>query len=238
MARARDVVVCIALASCKSSAPEQVAANGAKADGVEVKTRRSTAMNGKLAWGGLVTNASDRFVKGVDLSVVARKGGGTAIGQGKGHVDLLPPGYGVLLEVNGIALDGAPASVDVVLEHVDGAPPEEQPFEWTHAAVTWEKPLPAGVAFTIEKDEKCAGVLGKKGEPTTFRCVVGVKHTGTVPARVTLWFAPARGGTPIAVKAPYATDLGIEPGDALVHYVQATMTTPSETILKGSAKVP
>ena len=54
MARARDVVVCIALASCKSSAPEQVAANGAKADGVEVKTRRSTAMNGKLAWGGLV----------------------------------------------------------------------------------------------------------------------------------------------------------------------------------------
>lgn len=73
------------LASCKSNAPEQVVANGAKDDGVEVKTRLSTAMNGKLAWGGLVTNTSDRFVRGADFTIAVRKGGGTVIGQGQGR---------------------------------------------------------------------------------------------------------------------------------------------------------
>src|SRR5688572_20896361 len=94
------LVLVLGLASCKGNAPDQVVANGAKSEGVEVKTRRSTAMNGKLAWGGLVTNTSDRFVRGVDFTIAVRKGGGTVIGHEKGHVDLLPPGYGVLLEVN------------------------------------------------------------------------------------------------------------------------------------------
>lgn len=231
------LVLCTLCAACKSGAPEQVPAGNAKADGVEVKTRRSTAMSGKLAWGGLVTNTSDRFVKGADVSIVVRKGGGTAIGQGKAHVDLLPPGYGILVEVNGIALDGRPASTDVVLEHVDVAPPEEQPLKWKAAAAEWKKPLPPGVAFELHEDEKCAGVLGKKGEPATFRCVVGVKHTGTVPARrLKLWFRPPRGGDPIVARPPYQTDLPIEPGDALVYFVQGTMRTPSETILTGEAE--
>jgi hypothetical protein len=226
----------LGLASCKGG-PEQILAGNAKADGVEVKTRRSTAKDGKLAWGGLVTNTSDRFVRGADVAIVVRKGGGTAIGEGKTHVDLLPPGYGVLVEVNGIAFDGSPSSVDVVLEKVDVAPPEERPLAWKDAAATWTKPLPAGVAFAIQEDEKCAGVLGKKGEPTTFRCVVGLRHTGTVPARsAKLWFHPARGGENIAVRAPYPTDLPIEPGDALVYFVQAKMSQPSETILTGTAE--
>lgn len=230
----RLAFVLIALASCKDKSPSEVAANNAKADGVEVQTRRSTVMNGKLAWGGFVINKSDRFVKGADVAVVVRKGGGTTIGQGKGHVDLLPPGYGMLLEVNGIALDGSASNVDVVLEHVDVAPPEERPFVLQPATVTWEKPLPAGVAFNVEKDEKCAGHRGKKGEPATFRCVLAVTNNGTRAARPKLWFSPQRGGAPIVVQPMQPTDLKIEPGDAIVLYVQSTMPTPSETILKGS----
>ena len=234
----RVALMLIALASCRDASPSEVAANNAKTDGVEVHTRRSTVMNGKLAWGGFVINKSDRFVKGADVAVVVRKGGGTTIGQGKGHVDLLPPGYGMLLEVNGIAVDGTASNVDVVLEHVDVAPPEERPFVLQPATVTWEKPLPAGVAFTVEKDEKCAGHLGKKGEPTTFRCVLAVTNTGARAAHPKLWFSPQRGGAPIVVKPMQPTDLKIEPGDAIIHYVQAPMTTPSETILKGVAGDP
>jgi hypothetical protein len=231
------LVLPVGIVACKDAAPTAVLSGNAKGDGVEVKTRRSTSMNGKLAWGGLVTNTSDRFVKGADVAIVVRKGGGTAIGQGKAHVDLLPPGYGMLVEVNGIALDGAPSNVDVVLEHVDVAPPEERPLTWKDASATWTKALPAGVTFALQEDEKCAGVLGnKKGEPTTFRCVVGVRHTGTTSARrLKLWFHPARGGDNIVVRPPYPTDLPIEPGDALVYFVQAKMTQPSETILTGEA---
>jgi hypothetical protein len=229
-------LVLVLIASCKDAAPTTVLAGNTKADGVEVKTRRSTALAGKLAWGGLVTNTSDRFVKGADVAIVVRKGGGTIIGQGKAHVDLLPPGYGVLVEVNGITLEGAPSNVDVVLEHVDVAPPEEQPMKWKDASANWTKALPAGVTFALQEDEKCAGMLGKKGEPTTFRCVVGVKHTGTTPAHhLKLWFHPPRGGENIPVRPPYATDLHVEPGDALVYFVQAKMTQPSETILTGEA---
>lgn len=237
MGRARDVLRSIALlvAACNSG-PRDVVASGAKADGVEVKTRRSTFLSSKLAWGGLVTNTSDVFVRGADVAVVVRANGGTAIGQGKGHVDLLPPHYGVLLEVNGIVVSGSPASVDIVLEHVDVAPPEERPFDWKPASVGWKKPLPEGLAFAVEEDEKCAGVLGKKGEPATFRCVVGVKHTGTRPAKtLNLVFEPPRGGTSIPVRAQ-PTDLPIEPGDALVYFIQATMPVPSETLLKGTAE--
>lgn len=224
-------------AACKSNAPQAVLAGNAKADGVEVRTRRSTALNDKLAWGGLVTNTSDRFVRGVDLTIAVRKGGGTVIGQGKGHVDLLPPGYGVLLEVNGIALDGAPASVDVVIERVDAAPADEKPFAWKPASVAWKRPLPEGLAFAVEQDEKCAGVLGKKGEPATFRCVLGLRHTGTRAAKETrLAFESPRGAAPIAVQPPFRTDLPIEPGDALVFFVQASMPAPSEMILSGSAE--
>lgn len=230
--------VLLVIASCRDAAPTAVLAGNAKAQGIEVKTRRSTSMNGKLAWGGLVTNKSSAFVKGADLTIVVRKGGGTAIGQGKGHVDLLPPGYGMLLEINGIAFDGAPSNVDVVIENVDVAAPGERPFEWKSADVAWDKPLPLDVAFAVEKDEKCAGHLGKKGEPTTFRCVVGITNTGKTAARPKLWFSPARGGTAIAVKPPQPSDLLLEPGDAIVHFVQATMTTPSETILKGSLGAP
>jgi hypothetical protein len=232
----RRLALVLVLASCKAGAPEQVLANDAKREGVEAKTRRSTAKDGKLAWGGLVTNASDRLVRGADVVIVVRKGGGTAIGEGRAHVDLLPPGYGVRLEVNGIALTGSPASVDVVLEKVDVAPPEEKAFEWKPAPVGWKKPLPEGVAFDVHEDEKCAGVLGKKGEGATFRCVVGVKHTGTRPAKLDLVFESPRGAAPIFVKAPHGTDLPILPGDALVYFVQSHMPVPTEMILKGTAE--
>jgi hypothetical protein len=124
-----------------------------------------------------------------------------------------------------------------VLEHVDAAPPEEQPLKWKDASATWAKPLPAGVTFAVQEDEKCAGVLGKKGEPVTLRCVVGVRHTGTAPARhLKLWFYPVRGGVNIVARPPYPTDLPIEPGDALVYFVQGTLSQPSETLLTGTAE--
>ena len=80
-------------------------------------------------------------------------------------------------------------------------------------------------------------MLGKKGEGATFRCVVGVKHTGTQPAKtLNLVFESPRGAAPIVVKAPHGTDLPIQPGDALVYFVQAHMPVPTEMILKGTAE--
>lgn len=231
------LVASLACMACTDDGPHDVAASNAGAHGVEVKTRRSTVKGKKLAWGGLVTNAGDRFVRGANVVVVARGKGGSEVGRGKGHVDLLPPHYGVRLEVNGIEVSSAPKHVDVAIEGVDVAPPEEQPIKWQSAGVGWEKGLPDGLAFAVEEDDKCGGQLGKKGEPATFRCVLGVKHTGTRAARdVRLKFKPARGGDPIEVKPPLPTDLAVEPGDALVFFVDAKMTTPSETILGGSAE--
>lgn len=179
-----------------------------------------------------MTNTSDRFVRGVDISITAAG----AVAGATAHVDLLPPHYGTRLEVNGISAAGVDKAV-VQITKVDVAPPEERPFEWAPASVTWTKPLPEGVSFAVEKDRKCAGVLGKKGEPATFRCVVGVKHTGTRAARaVSLAFELQRGGPDIEVKPSRPTDLPIEPGDALVYYVQQSMPKPSETLLKGTAE--
>jgi hypothetical protein len=228
MKRASWIAIAIGLlgGACKDAAPRDVPASDASADGIEVKTRRSTVMNGKLAWGGLVTNTTDRFVRGVDISVA----GATA------HVDLLPPHYGTRLEINGMPAAGVEKLVPSITK-VEAAPPEEKPFAWQPASVHWMKPLPEGVAFSVEKDEKCAGVLGKKGEPAMFRCVLGVKNTGTRAARdLKLEFELQRGGPGIVVKPSPPTALPIEPGDAVVFYVQASMPKPSETLLKGTAE--
>lgn len=227
------------LAACKDERPRDLVASSSSDGGVEVKSRRASVMNGKVAWGGLVTDEGDRAVKRATVEIVVRGKGGAEVGRARSEALALVPRYGTRIEVNGIALSGPPESVEAKVVDVELAPAEDAPPKWKPAAVAWERPLPEGVAFAVEEDARCGTMLGGKGQPATFACTLGIRHTGTRPApALALRFKPARGGDAIEVRPPHPTDLPIEPGDAIVLVVSTPVKKPSEMILTGSVPEP
>lgn len=226
-------LVAILLASCRDDRPRALSSSSSEEAGVRVKSRRATVMNGKVAWGGFVVAEGDRAVKRAFVDVVVRDAAGAEVGRARSEPIELAARYGARIEVNGIAVSGAPAAVDPKLVDVrleDGPPPA-----WKPAAIAWETPLPDGVSFAVEEDARCGTTLAGKGEPGRFACTVGIRHTGTRAApSVALRFKPARGGEAIDLAPPHPTDLPIEPGDALVFRVAAAVKKPSEMILTGT----
>ncbi len=223
----------ILLASCKDDRPRELASSSSSESGARVKSRRGTVMNGKVAWGGIVAAEGDRAVKSAFVEVVVRDGAGAEVGRARSAKIELAARYGARIEVNGIAVSGAPAAVEPTL--VDVRLEDEPPPAWKPAAIAWEKPLPDGVSFAVVEDAGCGTTLAGKGEPGRFACTVGIRHTGTRTAPpVALRFQPARGGEAIALAPPHPTDLPIEPGDALVFRAAATVKKPSEMILTGT----
>lgn len=233
------LVSLLILASACKAAPREVPAEARGGSGVTVQSRRSTARGDKLSWGGLVTSSGDR-IRSATLSVVVRGAGGAEIGRAEPlELGELPAGHGVRVEVNGIPVRGEPERVEVTLERVERVEQAGQgdPPPWTPAAIAWESPPPDGVSFAALQDPSCRAVLGAKGAPATFSCTLGVRHTGTRrAAQLSLRFVPARGGDAIEVRPPHATDLPIEPGDALFFRVpEQPLAKPSEMILTGAA---
>lgn len=227
-------LVALALVSCRDERPRDIAASSFAESGIAVKSRRASVMNGKVAWAGLVLDESERPVRSAFVEIVVRGKGGAEIGRARSEKLELLPRYGVLVEVNGIAVSAAPETVEPRLVDLQLAPAEEPPPKWKPAAIAWEKPLPDGISFAVEEDARCGTTLGGRGEPGTFACTLGLRHTGTRPATaLALRFKPARGGDALDVRPPHPTDLPIEPGDALVFRVAGTVKKPSEMILSG-----
>lgn len=234
--------VAIVLAACKDDRPRDVASSSFVENGIAVKSRRASVMNGKVAWGALVVDESDRSVRSAYVEVVVRGKGGAEIGrakrrivgEGSGLLEL-PPRYGVRVEVNGVDVQGAPERVDAKLVDVELARNGDTPPTWKPAQVVWKRPLPEGVSFAIEEDKGCGTVLGMHGQPATFGCTLGIRNTGTRAVQaIALRFEPARGGDPIEVGPPQGTDLPLEPGDAVVFHAASVVKKPSEMILTGT----